>query len=398
MAMKLFSFYRGSDMRMAGIAFLAVLFSVTTTYAGFEWVPGQPAPVVAVESAPSPAPVPPAQELLMQEPQPLNPLPYEPTPMPDSGPVIKVKSMGASSESAPISQSAQQRVILPDDAPETARSSLAINPFPQGKPAAVAPAPEIVVPPTVTANEQQSAEQAVVGFGTDMPLALALQQIAPPGYAFSFGESVNPGAKVSWTGGKPWIEVMNEMIAPLGLQASVRGKVIFVHNERHSAVAPSENLIEPSAGGQGMADPTVLLPEDMVDGMRRQNVQDPGIQGKVQPQETIAALDKRALESVNDIREPQSQEQVWEAEAGDSLKQTLQKWGKTGNFNIDWQAMHDFTVQSDILVAGQINKALKTLVTDGLNATEKPTFTFVKNQDEAQNSTLIIQDPQNTSL
>ena len=147
-----------------------------------------------------------------------------------------------------------------------------------------------------------------------------------------------------------------------------------------------------------MADPTVLLPEDMVDGMRRQNVQDPGIQGKVQPQETIAALDKRAMESVNDIREPQSQEQVWEAEAGDSLKQTLQKWGKTGNFNIDWQAMHDFTVQSDILVAGQINKALKTLVTDGLNATEKPTFTFVKNQDEAQNSTLIIQDPQNTSL
>lgn len=71
-------------------------------------------------------------------------------------------------------------------------------------------------------------DDVVQGFGSDMPLALALRQVVPPSYAFSFGDDVNAGYRVSWDGGKPWNQVVNDMIAPLGLVAVIRGKQVII--------------------------------------------------------------------------------------------------------------------------------------------------------------------------
>lgn len=380
--------------------------------------PAEPPPIV--ESAP--APVPPVQQLLNQEPQVLSapqPAPYEPIPMPEPAfeAVIKTKSMQPQIDNQPAeadfsalpAESAafattQPRVIMPEDAPETARKTLAINPFPQGQPTLMPAAPTQPdgAPPVVSgdmaAPTPVPAPEAVVGFGSDMPLALALQQVAPPGYAFSFGESINPGAKVSWTGGKSWVDVMQDMIVPLGLKADIRGKIIFVYREQHSGVMPQiETLIEPAAGDAG--DVSTLRPEDMVDAsVRRSTIHDPGSQAESQPEETVATLDERTPTTVSEKRQPKVQGRVWEAEAGDSLKQVLQKWGKAGDFNIDWQAMHDFTIQSDVLVAGRVDMALKTLVVNGLGDDKKPAISFVKDQDGAQGITLVVQDPQSATL
>ncbi len=62
------------------------------------------------------------------------------------------------------------------------------------------------------------------GFGTEIPLALALSQIVPPNYAYSFGEGVNPGKKITWNGGKPWNEVLSEAIATVGLVYEIDGQ------------------------------------------------------------------------------------------------------------------------------------------------------------------------------
>ena len=77
-------------------------------------------------------------------------------------------------------------------------------------------------------NDGDAKFSVVEGFGTDMPLALALGQIVPPSYAYSFGEGVNPGQKVSWSGGKPWNEVLSETLAPLGIAFELDGQKIVM--------------------------------------------------------------------------------------------------------------------------------------------------------------------------
>lgn len=69
----------------------------------------------------------------------------------------------------------------------------------------------------------QSAYPVVEGFGSDMPLVMALGQIVPAQYAYSFGKGVNPGVIISWEGGKPWDEVLNGVLTPLGVQMSIEG-------------------------------------------------------------------------------------------------------------------------------------------------------------------------------
>ena len=68
----------------------------------------------------------------------------------------------------------------------------------------------------------------VAGFGRDLPLVIALQQVAPAGHQFAFSSGVNPGVTVSWEGGKPWQAVLNDMLAPQGLGYQKQGNVIVV--------------------------------------------------------------------------------------------------------------------------------------------------------------------------
>ena len=76
----------------------------------------------------------------------------------------------------------------------------------------------------------------IEGFGSDMPLALALRQIVPAQYAFSFGKGVNPGTTISWTGGQPWNIVLDTAISPLGITFQLDDKKILLRAAETSNV------------------------------------------------------------------------------------------------------------------------------------------------------------------
>lgn len=69
-----------------------------------------------------------------------------------------------------------------------------------------------------------------VGFGRDLPLALALSQVIPDGFTHSYAANVDPGMTVSWEGGKPWNQVLNEMLAQKGLSASIIGNQVTIQS------------------------------------------------------------------------------------------------------------------------------------------------------------------------
>ncbi len=85
------------------------------------------------------------------------------------------------------------------------------------------------LPNGMTAPEMPSVEYSdAVGFGRDLPLALALSQVVPDDYAFGFADDKVAGEIVTWQGGKPWDQVLNDMLADQGLRAIIQGKKVTI--------------------------------------------------------------------------------------------------------------------------------------------------------------------------
>lgn len=134
----------------------------------------------------------------------------------------------------------------------------AAAPAPAVEPAVVsapAPAPAAEVAAPVAAASAPAAEPAapvVQGFGTRVPLVIALRQILPSGYSFAHGDGVDLGASVDWKGGKPWNDVLNDTLSAAGLKASVTGETVFI--QKADAAAPAAAVVPatsaaPAAGG-----------------------------------------------------------------------------------------------------------------------------------------------------
>ena len=67
-----------------------------------------------------------------------------------------------------------------------------------------------------------------VGFGRDLPLALALSQVIPAGFTHRYAPNVDAGEIVSWQGGAPWDQVLNQMLRPKGLMADISGNEVII--------------------------------------------------------------------------------------------------------------------------------------------------------------------------
>jgi hypothetical protein len=202
--------------------------------AGFEFSPPPHAAPAAPQAAPDAVPAAPAGAVDMA------PLPDDMTP-PPSGADINPFPMKANAPAAASFGAAALPLPEPPPAPGTP------VPVPDGRHALTAPG--MTPPPPVSAAAAlQPMPQAapapvpaetgfatVSGFGTDMPLVLAMRQIVPPAYAYSFDPSANPGVRVSWEGGRPWDRVLDEALAPYGMKAIIAGKAVRVVPARDAA-------------------------------------------------------------------------------------------------------------------------------------------------------------------
>ena len=93
---------------------------------------------------------------------------------------------------------------------------------------------DVAAPASVPASAYADA----VGFGSDIPLVLAMRQIVPAQFGYAFDASVDQGARVTWNGGKPWDRVLGDAVAPLGLGVMIAdGKVHILPQAKIAAPA-----------------------------------------------------------------------------------------------------------------------------------------------------------------
>ncbi|MCE9507602.1 MAG: toxin co-regulated pilus biosynthesis Q family protein [Alphaproteobacteria bacterium] len=142
---------------------------------------------------------------------------------------MKIKN-GAAAALLPVLLMTGAAAMLAEPSPVFAGFEMkSYAPLPAAAPQAPAaetskPAPATVIPPAAAAAEGD----VLPGFGSGLPLAIALQQVAPAGYQFSFAAGVNPGAPVSWAGGKPWKQVLADMLSPQQLDFNIQNSVIVI--------------------------------------------------------------------------------------------------------------------------------------------------------------------------
>lgn len=262
--------------------------TVYSAPAGGESAPAAPAPAAAPASEPAPA-------------------------VSAAAPRLKTLHIGESAAKAASSQPAalsagsgnrpQQlrmadKLVMPSDeeagiapppadvAIPAAEGRVAINPAPLQAPAPASAAAPVAQPAFTAAPVQAQAAPAsapasgpaLEGFGSDIPLVMALQQIVPPDYTYVFAGGVNPGESVSWEGGKGWTQVLNDMLLSKGLGASINGRSIQIHGASAGApraqVASSVNVAQamaataPAAGGEPsgtpVASPAFSAPQNVL--------------------------------------------------------------------------------------------------------------------------------------
>lgn len=521
MALKISTILRQYPLRFSAFAAVVFMMTATSTHAGFEWIPSKDKPAeqseealvpvsppALVEVAPmaDPSMMPPAQNLLAPMPEQIvePPMPKDQTLQapPGAMPVIQTKRFDTQNP-APFIEGVPPRMM-----PPLPPSATVPAPFVEGLP------PQHIMPPLPPSAAMPAPiinYDITDGFGNDVPLAIALTEIVPASYAYAFGDNVNAGERVSWTGGKPWPDTLVDMIMPLGLKIDVQGRMVVIRRTGAPSMqmAPEKKNIEslspadkgapqkqdaPAAKNQQLdiydvrrqiindpgtnrtnqpaqtlemiketttstesmpAQPKIIPPaedldplpgmtqnetsvptqpddvtadilremaipaKDIEENEKQNSMQKPAILSKKEPikaegptspkalpptfsdlpKPLLAETDQAVAAVVAEAKMPQdselsaapSQKGLWEAQKGDSLRRTLDSWSRKANIELVWESSHDYTIESNVMVSGDIQRALKMVFSQGLSAEKAPLMTFIE-QSGTQRGKVIIQD------
>jgi hypothetical protein len=197
-----------------------------SSQAGFEFKPS-PAIIAPAEPALPPVPAMPAESVEATTLSPQQPATTQPEPQAQP-PMQSIQAMPLQPPQQPASDYAPpadgpvasftapaESISKADDMAYAPRDKVARRPLPPAiVPASPAPA--------------ASTFPNVLGFGSGIPLVLALREIVPPQYAYSFAPSVDAGARITWNGGKPWDVALSDALKPIGLGAEIAGTTVKI--------------------------------------------------------------------------------------------------------------------------------------------------------------------------
>lgn len=353
---------------------LAVLVSFAPTAdAGFEWRGDVPA---AVETAPQGN----GEDIIRWDP----PAAAETAVTAPAAPVQPVEAAPAESVSAE------------EAAPEAEQPAVA---------EAVAPAAPVESAPILS------------GFGKDLPLPVALQQILPAGTQYSFSREVNPGQLVSWQGGKVWSDVLKDALAAVNLEFRQQGKIVAIGPLRaeqpvaavssEAAPAPVNDVVIPAAEPQNRA---AQIPDDMLITSSPASAQPAPVSiRRERPKSTAPRADVDAAapaapenKSAADVAVADSAETLviapaakpsmivgesWQATRGDTLRDTLKKWSASAGVDLFWSTDFDYRVVRDSQYMGNFSEAVKSLLDQYAGVTPQP---YGQLHQDGQNPKVLI--------
>lgn len=271
-----------------------------------------------------------------------------------SAPAINMNPLGLTAASQPaapaanVEQAMMQAAVPPVSAQPPMRSSYGGMPIP---------------------SEQPSGFAEAVGFGRDLPLALAVSQIVPPDYAFSFDQSVSPGESISWEGGKPWDQALNDALRPVGASARIdtAKKEITIVSGSSGGVVPAA-YTAPAPQVQAPRPPVVASAPVQQPAYAPAPVAPMPVAAPVQEIAPLMAAPPVAIPTVLDTKATN----VWQAERGMTLRKILEDWSMRAGVELFWSSDYDYPVSSSVRISGTFEDAVQTLLNGLRDAQPRP--------------------------
>lgn len=273
---------------------------------------------------------------------------------------------------APIEQLSNQLTPVPNVAPpmpsvpavKVQQEPVSITPKQQHPVVQSAPTPARAITETIMATTSDIA----VGFGKNLPLATALKQVIPQNYTYVMDDEVEIGGNVSWNGGKPWPQVLNEMLQPLGVIATVDGKIVRVINPNTEEVRVPQVLdtsVIPPRPESVVS--TAPLPRQV--NSVPQNI----IHSRLKDNSVVLSSTEPEPGVVERSIIPEVTEGQWMAQGNGSLKTVLESWSNLEGVDLFWSADYDYRLVGNVNISGNFEQAVEELLRGFSDATPKPT-------------------------
>lgn len=229
------------------------------------------------------------------------------------------------------------------------------------------------------AAQPQPGDALVQGFGQNLPLALAVQQIIPSGFSYSFQKGVDLSSSVTWEGGKSWRSVLTSTLQPLGYGFDVEGdNIVIAPAGRFQAVSPE-------------AYPAPITAEAVVEARDSADVSDAGAEvSQVNPEDIQAIpqiVPRPAVEFVVEGSKAQQVEDIlpvisataykdvvrnWTAPRQSSLREILEAWTSEVDVDLHWASEYDYPIQTSVNRRGTFEEAARTLLEGLRDAQPRP--------------------------
>ncbi|HEU0117316.1 MAG TPA: TcpQ domain-containing protein [Alphaproteobacteria bacterium] len=207
----------------------------------------------------------------------------------------------------------------------------------------------------------------VRGFAKEVPLAVALRQILPPGYGFSVDPDVDLGVLISFKGGKPWRQTLADALDPAGLVMREKGQMISIG--RIGSQPTPVNTAE-------------RMPPTMTPSAPAHILEPPG---------EMPVVPMRAIST-----SPAAQQEAapvadsWVASRGDSLHKVLEGWARRSNVELNWMAEYDYPIQASFTYSGYFEDAMRAILTGFEEAHPEPVAELHNNPGLGQR-VLVVQ-------
>ena len=237
--------------------------------------------------------------------------------------------------------------------------------------------PKMVEPKTTvkTLRLPEKASKAdkgvVVGFAKSVPLAVALRQILPSGYAFSIDQDVDMGTLVSFNGGRNWRDTLRDALSPVGLTMHEQGQMVeiaFAGRGVAPIMSDAGQMPAPMPMNAPSQQPLIApLPADML----------------VMPNNAMSSSAMPASES-------------WTAERGAHLRKTLEGWARRANVEFDWMSEYDYPLEASVSFSGTFENAVRSLLTGFEGAHPQPVAELHANPGMGQ-MVLVVQTRGNSN-
>lgn len=217
-----------------------------------------------------------------------------------------------------------------------------------------------------------SAQTVVQGFGDNIPLAHAIEQIVPENYVVSFGKGVSVNEPVSWRGGTDWKSVLDVLAKNEGLSVRYdQDNILITQNPQNRAslsrgldlVPYGDSNFEARIRDDSYASDIMANKPGLIFGGSGQVAhtepeKETGF-GYVELNETEKVtptnppLPDSIFIGVDDPSIYKPAQDIWEVFAGTTLEDILMDWGDRSGWTVIWNSEYSYPIVADAQFRGE---------------------------------------------